>query len=163
MHRLKELAVILIIIGFLAYLPSLFGGFVWDDEDFVYANTYVKEFQINKFWSENAIAGRGKNSNYYRPIQFSMYALIYKIAGPNPFVFHAVGIALHIAAAVLVLIVITIITDTTIISFFTALFFSSIPSKPNRSVIFQGILILSMRYFFAVTIVFHKKRRTDAL
>ena len=60
MHRIKELAIILIIIGFLAYLPSFFGGFVWDDEDFVYANTYVKEFQINKFWSENAIAGRGK-------------------------------------------------------------------------------------------------------
>ena len=56
MHRLKELAVILIIIGFSRLSPLSLGGFVWDDEDFVYANTYVKEFQINKFWSENAIA-----------------------------------------------------------------------------------------------------------
>jgi len=158
MYRLKELAIILVLIGFLAYLPSLFGGFVWDDEDFVYANTYVKEFQINKFWSENAIAGRGKNSNYYRPIQFSMYALIYKVAGPNPFAFHAVGIALHITAAVLVLIVITVITDITAISFLTALFFLIHPLQTESISYISGHSDPLYVVFFLLSILFFLKR-----
>lgn len=100
--KVKEYAVILLIIGFLAYLPSIFGQFVWDDEDFVTSNAYVKEFRIDKFFTENAIAGRGKSSDYYRPIQFTLYSLVYRLAGPQPWVFHLAGISLHLAAASLV-------------------------------------------------------------
>jgi len=100
-QKIKEYIILLIFIGFIAYLPSLFGNFIWDDEDFITQNQYVKTFQIDKFFTRNAIEGRGKMSNYYRPIQFTVYALIYKVAGLNPFVFHLVGIVLHISAAVL--------------------------------------------------------------
>ncbi|MEK7079316.1 MAG: tetratricopeptide repeat protein [Patescibacteria group bacterium] len=158
MHRIKELAIILIIIGFLAYLPSFFGGFVWDDEDFVYANTYVKEFQINKFWSENAIAGRGKNSNYYRPIQFSMYALIYKIAGPSPIAFHAVGIVLHIITAIMVIIVITAITNSSFIGFLTALFFLIHPLQTESISYMSGHSDPLYAVFFLLSIFFFLKR-----
>ncbi len=100
MHKIQEFIILIIFIGFITFLPSLFGNFVWDDEDFVTENQYVKTFQIDKFFTRNAIEGRGKISNYYRPIQFTVYALIYKVAGPNPFVFHLAGILLHITAAV---------------------------------------------------------------
>ena len=60
--RIKEYIVILVLVGFFAYLPSLFGTFILDDEDFVYANTYVQNMQLDKFWTENAIAGREKIS-----------------------------------------------------------------------------------------------------
>jgi len=163
MYRLKELAIILILVGFLAYLPSLFGGFVWDDEDFVYANTYVKEFQINKFWTENAIAGRGKNSNYYRPIQFSMYALIYKMAGPNPFAYHAVGVGLHVITAIMVIIVITIITSSSSVGFLTALFFLIHPLQTESISYISGHSDPLYAVFFLLSLLFFLKRNERML
>ncbi|MBI4973038.1 tetratricopeptide repeat protein [Candidatus Roizmanbacteria bacterium] len=163
MYRIKELAIILVLIGFLAYLPSLFGGFVWDDEDFVYANTYVKEFQIGKFWTENAIAGRGKNSNYYRPIQFSMYALIYKVAGPSPIAFHAVGIGLHVITAIMVIIVITIITGSSSVGFLTSLFFLIHPLQTESISYISGHSDPLYAVFFLLSILFFLKRNERML
>lgn len=94
------LVVALIIITILSYIPSLFGTFLWDDEDFVYANQYVKDFTISKFFTENAIAGRGKLSDYYRPIQLTVYALIHSLAGFNPFWYHLVSVLIHGLAGV---------------------------------------------------------------
>lgn len=87
------------IIGFLLYLPSLFGPFLWDDEDFVYANKYVKEFRIDKFFTESQTAGRGKMSNYYRPIPQIAYATTHTVFGFNPFWFHLLNVLAHIGAA----------------------------------------------------------------
>lgn len=90
---------ILLVVGFLLYLPSLFGPFLWDDEDFVYANQYVKEFRIDKFFTDSQTAGRGKLSNYYRPIPQIAYATTHAIFGFNPFWFHLLNVAVHIGAA----------------------------------------------------------------
>lgn len=111
------------IIGFLLYLPSLFGGFLWDDEDFVYANTYVAEFRIDKFFSENVTAGRGKPSNYFRPIQLSMYALVHLFFGFTPQIYHAVNIVFHIGSALAVFYFFLFFAKQKIIAFLTALAF----------------------------------------
>lgn len=94
--------VLFIAIGFFVYLPTLFGAFIWDDEDFVHQNQYVKEFRFTKFFRENAIAGRGKISNYYRPVQLTYYALIHNIFGFNPFWYHAGSVMLHVFTAIVV-------------------------------------------------------------
>ncbi len=90
---------ILASIGLVLYLPSLFGPFLWDDEDFVYANQYVKEFRIDKFFTDSQTAGRGKLSNYYRPLPQIVYATTHSLFGPKPPFFHAVNILVHIGAA----------------------------------------------------------------
>lgn len=84
------------------YIPSLFGGFIWDDEDFVYQNRYVATFDIGNMWTQQAIAGRGKSSNYYRPVQLTTYALIHRVVGYWPSAYHGVNIAFHALAAILV-------------------------------------------------------------
>ena len=94
---------IIVTVGFLLYLPSLFGPFLWDDEDFVYANQYVKEFRIDKFFIDSQTAGRGKLSNYYRPIPQIAYATTHSIFGFNPFWFHLLNVLVHIGAACTVL------------------------------------------------------------
>jgi len=163
MYRLKELAIILILVGFLAYLPSFFGNFVWDDEDFVYANKYVQNFQLDKFWTENAIAGRGKMSNYYRPIQFSMYSILYKVAGPNPFVYHLAGVILHITAAVLVFIVLSTITKISFVAFLTALLFLIHPIQTESVSYISGHSDPLYVLFFFLSIFFFLKRNKRLL
>jgi hypothetical protein len=92
--------ILLILVGFFLYIPSLFGPFIWDDEDFVYANQHVKECRVDKFFSDSVTSGRGKPSNYYRPIQSTVYCLLTTVTGENPFWFHFVNVLVHIGAAI---------------------------------------------------------------
>lgn len=101
---MKKYFAILVIVGFLLYLPSLFGPFVWDDEDFVYANQYVADFRIDKFFTDSVTAGRGKVSNYFRPVQLVAYSTIHALFGYNPFWFHLLNVLVHIGAAGAILI-----------------------------------------------------------
>ncbi len=95
----KKYFLILAVVGLLLYLPSLSGPFLWDDEDFVYANQYVANFQIDKFFTQSQTAGRGKLSNYFRPVPQIVYAATHAVFGFNPFWYHLVNILVHISAA----------------------------------------------------------------
>ncbi|MCL4375169.1 tetratricopeptide repeat protein [Patescibacteria group bacterium] len=100
--RRSRFVLALVIIGFLVYFPSLFGQFIWDDEDFITSNRYVHAMQVGKFFTENAIAGRGKSSDYYRPLQLTINALLYQIGGNTPWIYHLSSVLLHLGAAVCV-------------------------------------------------------------
>jgi protein O-mannosyl-transferase len=93
------LPLLFLIIGILAYFPSFSAKLFWDDEDFVTKNQYVIDSRIDKFFTAQAIEGAGKPSNYFRPVQFTIYSLLYRAFGPNDFVFHAANIFFHILAA----------------------------------------------------------------
>jgi protein O-mannosyl-transferase len=102
---------LIVIIGVLLWFPSVFGQFVWDDEDFVYENQYVKEFRIDKFITRQAVEGRGKVSNYWRPVQFSIYGATHNYFGFNPYVYHVINIIAHIAAAISIYIFFSLIEN----------------------------------------------------
>ncbi len=92
--------VILIILGIITYLPSLRAQMFWDDDDFILSNQYVKQTAINKFFTAQAVEGAGKISNYFRPIQFTIYSIAYKVVGANAIFFHGLSIFFHITAAI---------------------------------------------------------------
>lgn len=92
----------LIVIGFFCYAPSFFGTLFWDDADFIVNNVYVQQTQLDKFFTHQAVEGSGKPSNYFRPIQFSLYALTYKVFIAYPLPYHALSIIIHIAASIFV-------------------------------------------------------------
>lgn len=96
---MRKYLIILALVGFFLYIPSLFGPFVWDDEDFVYANQYVANFQVDKFFTDSVTAGRGKVSNYFRPVQSIAYSTTHALFGFNPFWFHLLNVLVHIGAA----------------------------------------------------------------
>jgi len=139
MEKTKELVIILVLIGLLAYLPSLFGGFLGDDEDFVTKNAYVKELRISRFFTENAIAGAGKTSNYYRPLQFSLYSLLYRLAGPSPVLFHSASLLLHTAAAILAFLWLLRITGKRRFAFLASLLFLLHPVQTESVSYISGI------------------------
>lgn len=99
----KKLSLTLLIsIGFLVYLPSFWNQFLWDDEQFIYRNQHVLEFNLPAILTENTIAGAGEISNYYRPLTSLTFAMDHAIWGLQPFGFHLTNTTLHILAAVLV-------------------------------------------------------------
>ncbi len=97
---LKKQLLLLVLIGFLLYLPSFGNQFVWDDEQFIYRNEYVLTANISKIFSTNTIAGAGEQSDYYRPLTTLSFAIDHAIWGLRPFGFHLTNTLLHTTSGI---------------------------------------------------------------
>ena len=87
---------IFLVVGFAVYLNSFNNEFFWDDEDLITKNVYVQSFRVDKFFTENEIAGVGQVSNYWRPLLLISFALDYKLWGLHPIGFHLTNTLFHI-------------------------------------------------------------------
>ncbi len=79
-----------------AYLPALGGGFIWDDDYYVRNNPTLRSLDgLRRIWFEI-----GATPQYY-PMVHSTYWIEYRLWGLEPMGYHAVNIALHAVAALL--------------------------------------------------------------
>ncbi|MEW5975205.1 MAG: tetratricopeptide repeat protein [Acidobacteriota bacterium] len=91
----------------LAYGNSLSNDFVHDDRVEILKNPYVQDLALaTKIFTKSAWAFRAETeqatgSNYYRPIQYLIYGLIYQGFGPTAWVFHLFKLLLHLLVCVL--------------------------------------------------------------
>lgn len=151
---------ILIVIGCITYVPSLFGGFIWDDEDFVYENTYVRDFRIDKYFTENIAAGRGKVSNYFRPLQMVLYGVLHNAVGFTPIWFHLANIALHVGATLSLYLFVCRITANRTVSLIASLFFLVHPVQTESVTYISGVsdsLFVLFGFFALITYDIYKK------
>lgn len=100
-------------VAFLALLT--FGGtlshsFVWDDGYNVVHNESIRDLaNVPAFFSEawgasaDEAHSRALNTNYWRPVALTSYAVDYALFGPNPAAFHATNVLLHLICSLLVL------------------------------------------------------------
>jgi tetratricopeptide (TPR) repeat protein len=84
----------------LIYCNSFFNPFVWDDEQFIYNNSYVQNFNVGKIFTTNTIAGANEVSNYYRPLTTLSFAWDYVFWGIHVFGYHLNSTLIHIAAGI---------------------------------------------------------------
>ncbi|MFQ5586487.1 MAG: hypothetical protein ACE5GF_06675, partial [Thermodesulfobacteriota bacterium] len=104
------------VLSILVYLTAIPNGFVHDDHFYVEKNELIREFSnlprilCSSSWSVAEGEGVGQ---YYRPISHVIYTLIYHTAGLKASAFHLVNILFHAVTSVVV--------------FFTAIFFLSGP------------------------------------
>jgi tetratricopeptide (TPR) repeat protein len=92
-------AILIILVAFVAYLPVLRGGFVFDDSILITANRMVKASDgLRRFWFTTEAL------DYY-PLTSSSWWLEWHLWGNNPMGYHVVNVLLHAANAVLVWIV----------------------------------------------------------
>ena len=87
-------------------------AFTWDDGYNVVENTAIRSLaNIPSFFTEawgahaNEAMNQAINTNYYRPVSLTSYALDHALFGLNPMGFHAVNVLLHAVCAVLVFVV----------------------------------------------------------
>jgi len=80
------------------YFPSLFNGYIWDDDSYVFGSKWSKsEEPLRSIW-----LSRSETPQYY-PIIFTVFWAGHKLWGFEPFGFHLVNLIVHIANAILVL------------------------------------------------------------
>lgn len=100
---------IYLLIGFLVYGASLFNGFVWDDEEQVVNNVYIRELKnIPLLFSQstfNTGGAVGLSGNYYKPLLPAAYTLLYQIFGVQPWGYHLFQVLLHTLNSFLIFVI----------------------------------------------------------
>jgi tetratricopeptide (TPR) repeat protein len=87
---------LIVLLVFLAYLPALRGGFIWDDDAYVTENPTLHDWEgLRQIWFKV-----GAVPQYY-PMVHTTFWLEYHLWGFNPFGYHLVNILLHAIAAIL--------------------------------------------------------------
>lgn len=92
------LIVILLLLGVVPYTNTLQNGFVYDDNNEVLTNPYVRSFaHLGDIFSTRILAHLGARgaTNYYRPVSILGFLLCYKLFGLLPYGFHLVNLVLH--------------------------------------------------------------------
>ncbi len=94
---------LLALVTFLIYSGALTNGFFLDDVPFILQNPFILNPHLwQRIFTGSIWAFVGAQTNYYRPLQFSSYWLVYRLAGADPAAFHLFQLVLYAATVWLV-------------------------------------------------------------
>lgn len=85
----------LFFITLVAYANTFGNGLFYDDEQFIYKNVYVQNFQVIEYFTKNVDAGAGVVSNYYRPLTLLTFGIEHLFFGFASFIYHFDNFLLH--------------------------------------------------------------------
>jgi tetratricopeptide (TPR) repeat protein len=89
--------VFIVLAVFIAYLPALSGGFIWDDDAYVTQNPLLTAPDgLKRIWFS------AQHQSQYFPLIFTTLRLEYNLWGLNPLDYHIVNVLLHSVNALLV-------------------------------------------------------------
>jgi tetratricopeptide (TPR) repeat protein len=94
--RLVIQGTLIVLVVFLAYLPALRAGFIWDDDAYVTNNSTLHDLGgLRRIWFEV-----GAVPQYY-PMVHTTFWLEYHLWGLHPVGYHLINVLLHATAAIL--------------------------------------------------------------
>ncbi len=117
---------IIALLGFLLYLPTLFFGFTYLDDNVLILDNFrflsnlgniFEAFRLEVFHILHTSAA------YYRPLLTISFILDAQLDGQAPFIYHLTNIVLHLAASCLLFLLLTKLGYRKILSLVAALFF----------------------------------------
>jgi len=79
-HKNGLIILAIIVLGFSVFANTFQNQMFWDDDDNILNNQFVHSFKIDKFFSENLIAGAGLLSNYWRPALLTIFSIEWNLA-----------------------------------------------------------------------------------
>jgi tetratricopeptide (TPR) repeat protein len=89
---------LLLFLAIAPYFNTLQNGFVYDDNNEVVTNPYIRSFShVGEIFSTRILAHLGARgaTNYYRPISIFGFLLCYQLFGLLPYGFHLANLVLH--------------------------------------------------------------------
>ncbi len=92
------LIVLLLLLAVVPYVNTLQNGFVYDDNNEILTNPYIRSFaHLGDIFSTRILAHLGARgaTNYYRPVSIVGFLLCYKLFGLLPYGFHLANLVLH--------------------------------------------------------------------
>jgi len=107
------------LITLVAFIPSLFNGFVWDDTPYIVENPFLPVFDpeiLKAFWMGN-----------YHPLTMLTYFAEYQLIGPEPFLYHLDNLLLHVLNVFLVRAILLRLKVGEVLAFTASLLFALHP------------------------------------
>jgi Flp pilus assembly protein TadD len=148
----------LVVLGFLLYANTLPGKFLWDDYGLVRDNAQIKSLSgVKKILATNIGAGTGVASNFYRPIQIFAYALDYFLWRLNPAGYHLSSILFHIAVALALYWLVSVVFKDYRLSFLASALFIIHPLHTETVAYISARADIIAAFFFLLTFIFYIK------
>lgn len=151
----KNIILIIVLIGFFVFLPSLGNGFVWDDEEQIVNNTLIHSLSNWPiFFSGGAFNSGGTGSLlgiYYKPLMTLFFSIIYSLFGLAPFFFHLFSLIIHILSAITIYLIFSYFFDKNK-SFILSLLFLIHPLYSE--VVFYAANFQDVLFFFFGSLAF---------
>lgn len=100
----RALAWLLVVASALAFLPGIFGDFVWDDVNLIVDGpATIAQAVGSSFWSveEQGLGHVETGAWYYRPVVSAAYVVQRSLFGLEPLGFHLVNVVLHLLCVLL--------------------------------------------------------------
>ena len=142
-------AILILIITFAAFAPSLRNGFVnWDDDDYVTENVAVHRpsfHSLGQIFSTFLLCT-------YLPVTMLSYMIDYQLVGLDPFGYHLTNLIFHLLNCLLVLWLIEWLSRNTLVAFVAAILFGVHPLhvesvawvSERKDVLYACFFLLSM-------------------
>jgi len=145
------------------YGNTLKNGFVHDDTAEILQNQYVHDFShISMILTSPAWGFKTDTpfqvqagSNYYRPVQYLLYAALYKCFGKSAWGYHAFKIFLHLCVCNLLFWIARRFSLPTWSAFMGALLFAVHPANSEAVTWISGITDVSCALLFALCFLFY--------
>jgi tetratricopeptide (TPR) repeat protein len=142
------------IIAFIIYSPALNNGFVWDDDDYLKNNVFIKTINLKDIFS-NFVMGN------YHPLTILVYAIEFKAFGLSEAGYHFVNILIHILNSILVFYLVNLLCGKQGVAFVASLLFAIHPLHVESVAWASELKDLLYSLFFIVTIIYYLKYKND--
>jgi hypothetical protein len=149
----------------LVYAPTIFSEFLWDDQQFVLENIYLRSWKfIPEIFAKSITDGAGDTSNLYRPLQSVTHLFDISIWGFTPWGHHLTNLLLAGLVAVLLYKVLLKFVDSEILAAFLSLIYICHPMQAEIIGYVSGRGdMLMLIFLFASVLNFPKKPALTAL
>jgi len=144
----------LIAFATLPYLNILYNGFVYDDDNQLVLNPYVRSFHyLKEIFTTNVWSFRGVTAitNYYRPMMTLGYLVGYKLFGLRPYGFHLISLLLHAAVVCLIFVLTQRLTGDRVWAFVAAAWFALHPIHTESVAWIAAVTDLEVTVFYLIT------------
>jgi tetratricopeptide (TPR) repeat protein len=138
----------------LPYLNILFNDFVYDDDNQVMHNPYVRSFRyLKEIFTTHVWSFRGLTSvgNYYRPMMTLGYLICYRIFGMRAYGFHLVSLLLHVLIVCLVFVLTERLTGDRVWAFVAGALFALHPVHTESVDWIAAVTDLELTFFYLIT------------
>jgi len=157
-------AALIIIVGIIAYFNIYNNQFLWDDEFFIQKNKFIRSFDyLPNIFTTSSGAGAGKLDDFYRPMQFVVYSVVYSISGLRTWPYHLLNVSLHLTNALLIFFIVKKLFVKEDIAFITSVLWVAHPVQTEAITFISGtadpLALLFMLSSFFCYILFKSKTK----
>jgi protein O-mannosyl-transferase len=156
--RTRYLLALVILVATLPYASALRLGFIYDDHLQIEENPYLRVWPgIARVFSSDvwSMTSMDATSNYYRPLMWISYKLVFSLTGSSPWPFHLLNLLLHAGVtAILFLLTLRLWNDFRVAAL-SGLLFAIHPAHIEPVVWIAALPELGYTFFFLLAVYFY--------